>query len=526
MTNQPLPRSTSRLPLLLPWLVLVIGLGVTSLIWLHERQLMRKELRSQFDFALRETVSRIEQRVATYELMLRGVQGLLSTTGLNNRDAVRRYVETLQIDANLSGIQVIGIIERVTPEQKSAHESAMRKLGFTDYAIHPQGESRVLTPIIQREPYVGKNRAPLGLNSWADPVRRLAMEKARDSGMAAITGKVTLSVDRPNQARPAFIMYLPLFAHGHPRESVAQRRTALVGWVYAAFHMDDFMATLYGKQAPGIDLVIYDDVNLTAPALMYRSGKDAKATNSAMQENFSANEYMVVAGHNWTLALTAQDEFFRRNGFDAAAVIAVTGIGLSLSLTMLGWFLVTGRHRALRLADKMTEQLRHMAQHDPLTGLPNRALFSDRLNQALAHARRHKGQFAVIFLDLDNFKPVNDNHGHAVGDAVLQQVSRRLQDSIRASDTVARMGGDEFVVLMPSLAHSETALDLAEKIRQAVREPCTIVGLQLHITCSIGIAVYPQDGTDEFSLTRSADEAMYRAKDNGRDSVLPKTSQL
>ena len=520
-------RAASRLPLLLPWLVLVIAMGVTGLIWDHERQVTRKELRSQFDFALRETVSRVEQRVATYELMLRGVQGLLSTTGLNNREAVRRYVETLQLDANLSGIQVIGIIEHVAPEQKSAHESAMRKLGFADYAIHPQGESGLFTPIIQREPNVGKNRAPLGLNSWADPVRRLAMEKARDSGLAAITGKVTLGVDQPtNQAPPAFIMYLPVFARAAPRESVAQRRSALVGWVYAAFHMDDFMATLYGKQAPGIDLAIYDDVNLAAPSLMYHSGNSTNNEVSRSKENFSANEYMVVAGQNWTLALTTQDEFFKRNGFDAASVIAVSGIGLSLSLTMLGWFLVTGRHRALRLADKMTEQLRHMAQHDPLTGLPNRALFSDRLNQALAHAKRGKGHFAVIFLDLDNFKPVNDKHGHAVGDAVLQQVAQRLQDSIRASDTVARLGGDEFVVLMPSLAQSTTALDLAEKIRQAVREPCTVEEHQLLVTCSMGIAVYPEDGTDEISLTRSADEAMYRAKDGGRDSVLPKSSQL
>ncbi len=521
------PRAASRLPLLLPWLVLVIALGVTGLVWDHERQVTRKELRSQFDFALRETVSRVEQRVATYELMLRGVQGLLSTTGLNNRNAVRRYVETLQLDANFSGIKVIGLIENVAPEQKSAHESAMRKLGFADYTIHPQDESGLFTPVIQHEPFMGKHRVPLGLNVWADPVRRLAMEKARDSGMAAISGKVALSVDQPtNMAPPAFIMYLPVFAHGQARESVDQRRSALVGWVFAAFHMHDFMASLYGKQPPGIDLAIYDDVNLAAPALMYHSGNSPSSDVSRAKESFSAHEYMVVAGQNWTLALSTQDDFFKRNGFDAASVIAFTGIGLSLTLTMLGWFLVTARHRALRLADKMTEQLRHMAQHDPLTGLPNRALFSDRLNQALAHAKRHQGQFAVIFLDLDNFKPVNDNHGHAVGDAVLSQVSQRLQDSIRASDTVARLGGDEFVVLMPSLANSKTALDLAEKIRQAVREPCTMEGLQLHITCSIGIAVYPDDGTDEFSLTRSADEAMYLAKGSGRDSVLPRSSRL
>jgi len=197
----------------------------------------------------------------------------------------------------------------------------------------------------------------------------------------------------------------------------------------------------------------------------------------------------------------------------------VAGTGLSLSMALLAWFMITGRARALRLAAEMTKELRHMAQHDPLTGLPNRALFSDRVQRELAYARRHDGRFAMIFLDLDKFKAINDNYGHAVGDRLLQQVAARLREVVRASDTVGRIGGDEFVVLMGELVAANTALALADKIRQAVRHPYRIDGRELNISCSIGVAIYPDDGDNEVALFKSADEAMYHAKEDGRDAI-------
>jgi diguanylate cyclase len=505
--------------LLLPWLILLTMLAATWFVWDHERQVARAELRSQFDFALRETVSRIEQRVAAYEQMLRGVQGLFATTDLRNRDAVHDYVETLGLDANFSGIQAIGVIERVPSSQKALHVERMHRLGFADYGIFPEGKREIYAPIIQREPDIGRNRARIGFDAWASPVRRLAMEKARDSGMAAITGKVQLAVDEEAESVPGFVMYLPVFAQGRPRDSVAQRREHLIGWVYASFHMHDFMASLYGRHASGLEVAIYDDIAPVDAALMYRNVEAVGGHPPVGHGGLSAKEYMVVAGHTWTLILATQAEFEDRFGRDSAFLIAVTGIGLSLSMALLAWFMITGRARALRLAAEMTEELRHMAQHDLLTGLPNRALFSDRVNRALAYARRHDGRFALIFLDLDEFKPINDSYGHAVGDVMLQQVARRLQDAVRGSDTVGRIGGDEFVILMGELAATDAALVLAEKIRQELRRPYRVDGRELTISCSLGIAVYPDDGTDEVALCGRADAAMYRAKEEGRDRI-------
>lgn len=506
----------SRLSLLLPWIILVVTLSVTWLLWQHEIQASRKEVRAQFEFSLRDTVSRIEQRVAAYEQMLRGLQGLFATTGLKNRAAVRDYIETLQLDANFSGIQIVGVIDLVPGDQKKAHEEVMRGLGVANYAIHPAGERELYTPVIQREPQSGRGRLSLGLDTWADTARRSAMERARDSGRAAITGKVRLAIDKKPEAQPGFIMYLPVYAYGQPRDSVAQRRASLIGWIYAAFYMEDFMASLYGSSLPGVALEIYDDVNPKDDALMYRVGERFEQPG---YDGMHANEYMVVAGHTWTLSLRSLPEFEARYGRDVATIIALTGIGLSISLALLAWFMVTGRARALRLAAGMTEELRHMAQHDPLTGLPNRALFSDRLGNELARARRQGGQFALIFLDLDHFKPINDNFGHATGDLLLRQVAQRMKESIRASDTVGRIGGDEFVVLMPMLADAEAARLLAEKLRHVIAQPFELDGRELKISCSLGVALYPEDGTDEITLTKSADEAMYQAKQGGRDMV-------
>jgi diguanylate cyclase (GGDEF)-like protein len=125
----------------------------------------------------------------------------------------------------------------------------------------------------------------------------------------------------------------------------------------------------------------------------------------------------------------------------------------------------------------------------------------------------------MIFFDLDKFKSINDNHGHAVGDMLLRQAAERLQKAVRASDTVSRIGGDEFVVLMGELVAANAALALAEKIRQAVRHPYSIDGRELTISCSVGVAIYPDDGDNEVALFKSADEAMYRAKEDGRDSI-------
>lgn len=166
----------------------------------------------------------------------------------------------------------------------------------------------------------------------------------------------------------------------------------------------------------------------------------------------------------------------------------------------------------------MAHKMEHLAQHDYLTGLPNRLLFNDRLSQAIVYAKRHKTELAVLFLDLDNFKHINDSLGHAVGDKLLQSVASRLTAQVRHSDTVSRLGGDEFVVLVHEDTLAEHAMITAEKILHALAQSHHLAGHELHLTASIGIGLFPADGADAEDLLKNADAAMYHAKKKGRNN--------
>jgi diguanylate cyclase (GGDEF)-like protein len=165
-----------------------------------------------------------------------------------------------------------------------------------------------------------------------------------------------------------------------------------------------------------------------------------------------------------------------------------------------------------------TAEMEHLAYHDALTGLPNRPLFMDRLIMAVAQATRSNQKLGVFFLDLDRFKDINDSLGHSTGDTLLKAVAERIRRCVREGDTVARFGGDEFTLLIPKIDHIEDAAKIAQKILETLKIPFSVHDQELFVTTSVGISIYPSDGTDPETLVRNADSAMYRAKDQGRDN--------
>jgi len=180
-----------------------------------------------------------------------------------------------------------------------------------------------------------------------------------------------------------------------------------------------------------------------------------------------------------------------------------------------------GLLRAVRYAVErktMEEALAHAAEHDFLTGLPNRLLLNDRLTQAIASSRRYQKKVAVLFLDLDGFKHINDSLGHPIGDKLLQSIAKRLMNCVREADTVSRSGGDEFVVLLSSVERSDDVAITARRMLQELAQPHRFEGHDLHVTASIGVSIYPDDGQDAETLIKTADIAMYQAKENGRQS--------
>jgi diguanylate cyclase (GGDEF)-like protein/PAS domain S-box-containing protein len=221
-------------------------------------------------------------------------------------------------------------------------------------------------------------------------------------------------------------------------------------------------------------------------------------------------EMVIVHGKN--LALHANSVLVRRDGYESS-------IEDSIAPIFDRYGDITGAvvtFHDVSEAKTMAQKMAHLAQHDYLTGLPNRLLLNDRLSQAIAYAKRHTTQLAVLFLDLDNFKHINDSLGHAVGDKLLESVASRLVSQVRHSDTVSRLGGDEFVVLVLEDALAEHATITAEKILHALAAPHHLAGHELHITTSIGISVFPADGDDADALVKNADAAMYHAKKKGK----------
>lgn len=174
-------------------------------------------------------------------------------------------------------------------------------------------------------------------------------------------------------------------------------------------------------------------------------------------------------------------------------------------------------HQQLEALQESREELEHMARHDVLTGLPNRRAFQDRLEHALARAQRSGEHFAIFFIDVDNFKGINDKFGHHGGDSVLKIVALRLVATTRNADAIARLGGDEFVVLLDNPTHREDVVQIAEKLLESVRSPIVHRGTELQVGFSIGISMYPQDGRTAAELMARADRAMYEAKDAGRN---------
>jgi diguanylate cyclase (GGDEF)-like protein/PAS domain S-box-containing protein len=226
------------------------------------------------------------------------------------------------------------------------------------------------------------------------------------------------------------------------------------------------------------------------------------------------NPMIMAIAENKTVGLTPNCLLVRRDGVEFSIEDSAAPIHDRRG-TVTGAVMV---FRDVTTSQALSRRMAYLAQHDGLTNLPNRTLLSDRLEQAISLADRHGRQLALLYLDLDRFKHINDSLGHAIGDRLLQSVGERLTHCVRRIDTVSRQGGDEFVVLLSDIAHAPDAGISAAKILEALRAPHVINEHSLHATASIGIATYPGDGTDPEILHRNADSAMYHAKKNGRDN--------
>ncbi|MDO8206458.1 MAG: CHASE domain-containing protein [Gallionella sp.] len=645
VAGEPLAQWQSRIRSIAVPILLVLLTGLITIYFLQNTAFntARQIQQDNFDYQAREIALRIEERLTAYEQVLRGVRGLYVASKGVERDEFRDYVATLDLLTHYPGIQGVGFSLIIPPPEKARHIEAVRKEGFPSYTVRPEGERDLYTSIIYLEPFTGRNLSALGYDMYSEAVRRAAMEQARDLDKSVVSDKVRLVQENDQDMQSGFLVYLPVYRNGSSQETVANRRASIIGWVYAPFRMNDLMQGVLGEQIHNIDLEIYDGENETPETLMYDSRSDQSHLGTPL---FRSVRHVEIIGHAWTIRLHSLPVFEANIDTGRVTVIRLSGLLMSVLLSLLVWQLASGRARALKLAQDITRELResgeqlkeaqrmahtgsweldiagntltwsdeiyrifeidpasfgasydaflnvihpedrslvdsayaesvktripysiehrllfpdgrikfvhekgetlydaegrafrsigtvqditeqkmtqerieHMAHYDTLTNLPNRALFYDRLRQALSLAKRNEDGLTLLYMDLDGFKKVNDTQGHHAGDLILIGVAERLSRCVRESDTVSRLGGDEFTIILNGMYKHEDVAGEAEKIIQAISAPFDLEGSETLIGISIGIARYPEEASKEEDLVKRADQAMYEAKLAGKNT--------
>jgi PAS domain S-box-containing protein len=313
------------------------------------------ELEASFNYRARDLSAVLVRRMAVYEQVLQGARGYLrGSVEVSQRDFADYYA-VLKLNESFPGIQALGIAAIIPPSRLDAHVAAMRAAGFRDYEVKPPGPRDIYTSITHIQPFNGANLRAFGYDMFSEPVRRAAMETARDTGEATATGRVTLVQEGARGVQPGFLMYVPVYRAGLPRATVDERRAAIAGWVYAPFRMNDLMRGLGGEHASDLDVEIYDGRQANDAALLYRS---PGARRSGARAMFSHSETIDTAGRTWTLSVRSAPQLEATLDKRPTVAIAVTGVGLGLLLSLVVWLLATERRRALQLASGMTLELR------------------------------------------------------------------------------------------------------------------------------------------------------------------------
>ena len=340
------------------WTMLVVGILLTLFASLQVKRDLEKNAIDQFAFACAQISLKIEERLGAYALILRGGAALFSTSDTVERSAWQAYVETLRASGSVPGVQGIGFAQRITPNQLDAHIAQIRGEGFPEYSVRPTGTRELYTSIIYLEPFSGRNLRAFGYDMFSEPVRRAAMEQARDTGEAALSGKVELVQETDQEVQAGTLMYVPVYRKGAPVATVAQRREALIGWAYSPYRMNDLMGGILSdwtnSEGKIVDLHIYAGREPLPANLLFDS-------NPATTPNSNALRYQQrtigLADDQWLLVFGDIDP---NSGISYATAWATLIGGLAFSGLVFGLMLsvLNTRANATRIADQLTEEIK------------------------------------------------------------------------------------------------------------------------------------------------------------------------
>ena len=353
------PRSPAHIPLLLAALTFLAALIVTYVVAGNAQRTAAGELAGIFNFRARDLAASIDRRMDVYEEVLLATRGFLRGSVDVDRAGFAEYYGLLHLNERFPGIEALGIAAIIPPGRQGAHVAAMRAEGFRDYAIKPPGPRPVVTSVVRIEPFSGRNLRAFGYDMFSEPTRRTAMEAARDTGRATATGKVVLVQEDRQGGQTGFLVYVPVYKSGMPTDTVAARRAAIVGWVYAPFRMNDLMRGLGGEHAGDLLIEVYDGLAPSADALLYRSANAVSGPDGAPRTSLLSYQTTVdSANRTWTVVVHSAPHLEATLNGRATVAIALTGTGLGFLLALVVWLLASERRRALQLAQGMTVELR------------------------------------------------------------------------------------------------------------------------------------------------------------------------
>jgi diguanylate cyclase (GGDEF)-like protein len=486
----------------LPTLLLAVGSVLTAVAGWYVAATEGAAVEAKFLTDASRTRSQIEARLNTYFDVARTGAALLSASNEINVVEFRAFVAGLQLRERYPGMRGIGFAEAVATRELSSFQRVVRLDGMSGFRVWPPGERPQYHPVLFMEPADAENRTVVGFDLSTDPIVRVAMDRARDTAQPVASG-ILHGVPLLGERMRGFALAIPVYPFQAELESVEARRRALVGFVFSVFSSEDLLRQ--DIQEPGMSGEVYDAATAD-PASRFNPSEPAGHPNG-----LHSAELVQVAGRDWLIAVRSATPRVSSVTFNREVLLG--GLLLSLLLFMVS----RAQRRELETATRHETELQALARHDALTTLPNRVLFSEHLGKSIAAARRNDSHVAVLFIDLDRFKHINDSMGHAVGDDLLRSVAARLRTCVRESDTVSRLGGDEFVVLLSEIAHADHAAARAQQMIAAISAPHEVTGHTIHVTLSVGISLYPADGADAPALLQAADTAMYQAKEGGRN---------
>ncbi|PHM18532.1 MAG: GGDEF domain-containing protein [Sulfuricurvum sp. PD_MW2] len=733
------------------WILLIISIIVTFFVWSNSKNYYDTRAKNVFMSHVNEDVDHLNRQILRYETVLRSGVAFFQGSDNVSREEWHKFVSTLQLNQHYPGMQGIGYSKMLRADEIASTEKQMRSDGYPSFKLKPSGMRNEYSSILFLEPMDKRNLRAIGYDMFSEPVRRLAMEKARDTGHPTLSGRVKLVQEMETDIQPGILMYLAYYKKNLPINTVEERRIAIEGFVYSPFRMNDLMRVIALKD-PDINFEIYDVDHLSSRNLLYRS-----FNKSSYHPKFTAIKVIEINGQIWHIHFYSSEKFDAEHSSKSPVLYTVIGLLVYILLmfiilglitsrrimaekskelishktrlrtllnsatdgvhiidmngkiieyspsfaSMLGYtndemaklnifdidpkfsiqeilsafeplpeepitletmyrskngefidveitaqkilldderyiyassrditehkksekelkklsqaieqspntviitdlaarieyvnnaftastgytldeiigknprFLQSGKTPTtvyidlweklkqgkswngeftnlskdgkefteevtispiiqpdgnithyMAIKDDITEKKRaaerihYLANYDLLTGLPNRSQLNDRIQYALNDAKRNAGEIALLFLDLDRFKDINDTLGHSIGDLLLRELAKRVKKLLREEDTLSRLGGDEFIFMLPHTS-TQGAAFVAEKILDVLTQSFDINENELNVTASIGIAIYPYDGSDPDTLTKNADAAMYEAKQKGRNN--------